>query len=177
MKQLEHNSCHAAKMAGPADTFEWLRYSRRLDISRETRRINIGRGWQKNQVAASRGQGLQISFERPGIGRKILVRAKLRWVDENRGDDDIGSLAGNANEAEMALVQCPHCGHDADAPPFATQLYHRPLYVRGRENHSHSDRARRISRKGGQHLTDGLLSQGMAPVGGNFGGWSEDEPA
>ena len=39
---------------------------------------------------------LQIGFQRPRIFAKILLRAELRWIDEDRGDDDVGLLRGRS---------------------------------------------------------------------------------
>src|SRR5690606_16976143 len=49
-----------------------------------------------------------IVVKRPRIPRKVLARAKLRRVHEDRHDDAIGNPPRQPREAEVPIVQIPH---------------------------------------------------------------------
>ena len=44
----------------------------------------------------------------------VLVGAKLRGIDEDRGDDDIAFFSGGTHKRQVSLMQGAHGGHKAD---------------------------------------------------------------
>jgi hypothetical protein len=74
------------------------------------------------------GQNRGVARQVARIFFEIVRLVKLRRVDEDRNDDDVGHLTGFADQRKMSFVQSAHRRNKADgfvlAPQFARQRCH-----------------------------------------------------
>ena len=59
----------------------------------------------------------QVAFGIARIRVEVLIGSELSGIDENADEDDIASKAGLSNQAEVALVEIAHGGHEAYRVP------------------------------------------------------------
>ncbi len=92
----------------------------------KARRVHLGDIGGENQVGAGRLEPGDIAFLVARIVRQVLVRCELARVDEDGDDHPFGVADGLIDQAQMAVVQRPHGGHDRRAqalrPPLADVL-------------------------------------------------------
>ena len=74
-------------------------------------------GGGEQQVAAARRQQLAVAVERARILAEILAGAELQWIDEQRGDHDIGQRSRPVHQRQMAFVQIAHGRYQRDGSP------------------------------------------------------------
>ena len=55
-----------------------------------------------------------VLLEGAGVGVEVFVGAELGGVDEVGDDDEVGVLAGDADEGEVSFVEVAHGGDEAD---------------------------------------------------------------
>src|SRR5262245_18930613 len=108
IEQLENDGGDTAEVTWTANALERLSHGGRLDGGGEARGIDVIGGRYEDKIAAVGGESLQVGFQRTWILAEVFFGSKLTWVNEDRGDNDVGLLTGDSNETEMTLVQRAH---------------------------------------------------------------------
>jgi hypothetical protein len=92
-----------------------------FDKSRKVGGVEFVGLWQENRIDSAIAQKAEVAFEILWVDRQILLRAKLKRVDEDADDGALGGFAAVVDQAEMSRVQKTHCGYQAQlqvaAPP------------------------------------------------------------
>ena len=77
--------------------------------------------WREDQIAFRRREQSRVSFERAGIGAKILRRRELRRIDENRHHHTARVFFRFMDKGNMSGMKRAHGRHERDrlarAPP------------------------------------------------------------
>src|SRR5690242_18045299 len=97
-------------------------------MSAEARRIHFFRGRRKQIIDAEFFEGNTIGLESAGVFLKILRRAELLWIHENRNDHRRTLATRFTNERKMPFMQGSHGGHETEKTiaraRFAGHLLH-----------------------------------------------------
>ena len=80
----------------------------RNDPGRETFGIHDIDRRRPNQIGIDAAQGRGVLVKAAWVACQILVRCKLRWINEDRHDDTIGMPPGETHEREVAVMQGAH---------------------------------------------------------------------
>lgn len=91
--------------------FQTLRRPRRHDPGGEPLRIHLILAWRPDQIAAYQSQLGEILRLIPRVAAEVLVRSKLRRIDEDRDHAALGPAMSEPNQLQMAFVQGAHGGH------------------------------------------------------------------
>ncbi len=114
VEQLGDDRGDAFEMAGTADATEMVGEAGDLDLGGEARRIDLRGRRCEDQIDAGQLQQRHIARLVAWIGAEILMRAELRRVDEDGGDDAGAGLPCHRRQGQMPAVQRTHGRHQAD---------------------------------------------------------------
>jgi hypothetical protein len=101
-------------MRRPADAAERLLQLLDFDEGLKTDGIQFGRFGVKDHIDAGRLAQRDIVVEGPRVAVKILIRAELRGIDEDRRHDNVVVALRLAQQGGMAFVERAHRRHEAD---------------------------------------------------------------
>src|ERR1700730_6734293 len=106
IEELQHDRTNSGKESWPNVSFQDVGQARRrMNLVYLGLRIDLPLGRCKYNVAATGSEQLAIALQRARILGEILMRSKLKGVDENARDHHAFSFAGDPHEGQMALVQ------------------------------------------------------------------------
>ena len=95
-------------MAGARPTLVQLTDPARRDADgRWAVRIHLDRAWREDEGYAELAEAFEIVVERARILGKVLVRAELKRVDEDRNDPRVDQFRRAGEVHEVASVKCP----------------------------------------------------------------------
>ena len=109
-EQFGHHGQHSGEMARPIATAKPLAARSGLNSHARSLPIHEGTSGSEHGVHIQGPQHFQVLFQIPGIGFKILIRTKLRRVDEN-GNHDLAQAAARFHQTQVPLVKGPHGGN------------------------------------------------------------------
>jgi hypothetical protein len=121
IEKFRHHRGHSLEMAQAKRAAQRRAQVLDLDVSLMTLRVHLRHGRMKQNVDAGLFEQLPVAAKIARIGRKILPRRELRWVDEDRYDKAVAVLFSSPHQAQVAFMQKAHGWNKSD-PPALTPL-------------------------------------------------------
>ena len=113
--QLGHDGEHAREVRGTRGSLERGRHRSWIEPDRRCRGVHRRAVGDEQACHLTGLRQVAIAIEVTRVAREILGGPELQRVHEDAHHHDIGELAGAFHQAEMAVVESAHGGHEADA--------------------------------------------------------------
>ena len=108
LKELQHDSRHAAEMSGAELPAQMIGKASDVDGALRRLRVHLRRRRRKHDVDAMLAAERDIGIERARIAREIVLAVELERVDEDRDDHDAALAAGGVDQRRMSGMQRAH---------------------------------------------------------------------
>ena len=115
VEQFGDHRGHSAKMPRPRSSIKSVADALDVDKRRSAVGIHHFCSRSEDDIDALGLEHLAILFQSARIAAEILIGAELRWVHEDRDDNDVATLARCLHQGTMAGMQRAHGGHKTDA--------------------------------------------------------------